>query len=72
MFNPRDSSSKKKSLPFGKPFTISLHKYHRLTVVGKYDGDVYVLFVSSRGKNKWLSQQSKIKFRGTSWFEGLT
>jgi hypothetical protein len=47
MFNPQDLTIfKKKSLPFGKPFTISLHKYHRLTVEGKYDGDVYVLFVS--------------------------
>jgi len=31
--------------------------------VGKYDGDVYVLFVSLRGKNKRFYLQSKIKFR---------
>jgi len=37
-------------------------KYHRLTIEGKYDGDVYVLFASLLGKNKTLYQKSKIKF----------
>jgi len=44
--------TKKRAYRFGKPFTISLHKYHRLTIWGKYDGDVYVLFASLRCKNK--------------------
>jgi hypothetical protein len=53
---------KKKGLPFGKPFTNIITQNHRLTVWGKYDGDVCVLFVSLRGKNKRLYQESKIKF----------
>jgi len=57
----------KKGLPFGKPFTISLHNPHRLTFRGKYDGDEYVLSVSLHGKNKRLNQKSKIKFRSTSF-----
>jgi uncharacterized SAM-binding protein YcdF (DUF218 family) len=53
----------KKSLPFGKPFTISLHKYHRLTVWGKYDGDVYVLFASLRAKIKGINENQNKKLK---------
>jgi len=35
-------------------------KYHRLTIEGKYDGDVYVLFETLRCKNRRLYQKSKI------------
>ena len=36
------------------PLLYHYTKHHRLTIWGKYDGDVYVLFASLRRKNKGL------------------
>jgi len=55
---------KKRAYRLVSPWLYHDTNHHRLTASGKYDGDVYVLSASLRGKNKWLYQKSKIKFRG--------